>query len=232
MPTTLNTIAGVTARSPDNRTLSTAPKMSPIASIGPQPIAYITAMIPNTCTATRTHTHSMVSCSSLRTVAIDVARNDAARSAQRSQSGVGEISPRRLAAQNTGATMGSVSTVGSLSRTQSRDPKLGGSVDASIEGLSTCRKRRLTGQHDQPTLPGPGGERPAAPGDGGRPFDQAPGGGRVGGPAEVEALGEVAAALERAPRPAPRSRRLRRPGPGRGCGRSARSRSRATSPSG
>ena len=42
---------GTTARRPERRMPSTAPKISPIASIGPQPIAYMTAVMPNSCTA-------------------------------------------------------------------------------------------------------------------------------------------------------------------------------------
>ena len=34
---------------------STAPNTRPIASIGPQPIAYITAVMPHVVTATRAH---------------------------------------------------------------------------------------------------------------------------------------------------------------------------------
>ena len=52
---TLLTIAGTTAREPERRMPSTAPKMRPMAIIGPQPMAYITAVIPKVCSAIRAH---------------------------------------------------------------------------------------------------------------------------------------------------------------------------------
>ncbi len=49
----LSTIAGGTARLPDTRMHSTTPNTSPMASIGPHPTAYITAVMLNVCTPTR-----------------------------------------------------------------------------------------------------------------------------------------------------------------------------------
>ena len=51
----LSTMAGTTLRNPHSRMQSTAPKHSPIASVGPQPIAYITIVLPPSSTPMRVH---------------------------------------------------------------------------------------------------------------------------------------------------------------------------------
>ena len=82
-------------RVPEMRMHSTTPNTSPIASIGPHPMAYITAMIPNDCTATRRPQSPALVALGPQRVRSDVTKNVASSSTQSSQIGVDEISWRR-----------------------------------------------------------------------------------------------------------------------------------------
>ena len=160
---------------------------SPIASIGPQPMAYITAVIPKVCTATRAHSRQPSSYSPQSAVATHDARNATTSNPQRSQSGVDAIRSSRRAAQNTGATTGSVSSVGSMSRVHRAGPEARRSSEMTPRAAIDWPDGALTGRG----LIG-AGEWPTARSR--RAEMSVAGRGGVERPAEVEALGEVAAA--------------------------------------